>query len=108
MSSTKSGKSACRRVFRSQAKLYWRRERRVGGVRGSAAGAGFSAAAGRHRRTGQRRRPGEGSPVVVSGGGAGRPSRRLGATRRGLNFVAIYLVCVICFMFRKCCWNIFF
>ena len=45
MSSTKSGKSACRRVFRSQAKLYWRRERKVGGVRGSAAGAGFSAAA---------------------------------------------------------------
>ena len=38
MSSTKSGKSACRWIFRSQAKLYWRRERRVGGVRGSAAG----------------------------------------------------------------------
>ena len=38
MSSTKSGKSACRRIFRSQAKLYWRREWRVGGVRGSAAG----------------------------------------------------------------------
>ena len=83
MSSTKSGKSACRWIFRSQAKLYWRRERRVGGVRGSAAGAGFSAAAG-HRRAGRRRRPGEGSPAAVSGGGAGRPSRRLGATRRGL------------------------